>query len=157
MIDGLINSQDYNNHFDWTVSGSVGLRFCATDRGQSSELIAPRVRALDRNNDGVITPPEWDGSEVAFANRDSNGDGVISGQELRAEGRRAGRRANDYDFDALDINNNRIERREWRGGCSRIRAAYQTTGCLPLTSRHRFPPRLRDDAIRGEFLLDVVL
>ena len=121
VVDGLIDSAEYNNNFgEWGVPGSSGIRFCADDAPQSSS-IAPRFRGLDDNGDGVISRAEWNGNNVSFNNQDWNGDGVISGQELRAEGqlraegRRTGRRAADYDFDALDVNNNnRIERREWQ-------------------------------------------
>jgi len=120
-VDGFIDSSEYGGNFgDWGVPGSGGLRFCANgsaapQSAPQSSQIAPRFRGLDDNGDGVISRGEWNGNNVSFNNQDWNGDGVISGQELRTEGRRAGRRANDYDFDALDINNNnRIERREWQ-------------------------------------------
>ena len=121
VVDGFIDSSEYSGNFgDWGVPGSGGLRFCANGAAapqpqpQSSQ-VAPRFRGLDDNGDGVISRAEWNGNNVSFNNQDWNGDGVISGQELRTEGRRAGRRANDYDFDALDVNNNnRIERREWQ-------------------------------------------
>jgi hypothetical protein len=121
VVDGFIDSSEYSGNFgDWGVPGSGGLRFCANGAAapqpqpQSSQ-VAPRFRGLDDNGDGVISRAEWNGNNVSFNNQDWNGDGVISGQELRTEGRRAGRRANGYDFDALDVNNNnRIERREWQ-------------------------------------------
>jgi len=116
-VDGLIDSTEYNNNFgEYEVPGSGGMTYCANNNGgDQSSSIAPRFRGLDDNGDGVITRAEWNGNNVSFNNQDWNGDGVISGQELRNEGRRAGRRAGDYDFDALDANNNnRIERREWQ-------------------------------------------
>lgn len=116
VVDGLIDSTEYNNNFgDYEVPGSGGLTYCANSAGDQSSSIAPRFRGLDDNGDGVISRAEWNGNNVSFNNQDWNGDGVISGQELRAEGRRLGRRAGDYDFDALDVNNNnRVERREWQ-------------------------------------------
>ena len=116
-VDGFVDSSEYGGNFgDWGVPGSGGLRFCANgSAAPQSSQVAPRFRGLDDNGDGVITRAEWNGNNVSFNNQDWNGDGVISGQELRTEGRRAGRRASDYDFDALDVNNNnRIERREWQ-------------------------------------------
>ena len=117
VIDGLIDSAEYNNNFgEWGVPGSGGLRYCANATNQSSSNIAPRFDGMDRNNDGVITRSEWRGNNVAFNNQDWNNDGVLSGDEVDANGRRGGNaRRNDYDFDALDVNNNnRIERREWQ-------------------------------------------
>jgi hypothetical protein len=38
---------------------------------------------MDRNNDGVITRDEWRGSEQSFNVRDWNGDGKLSGNEVR--------------------------------------------------------------------------
>jgi hypothetical protein len=120
VVDGFVDSSEYSGNFgDWGVPGSGGLRFCANGSAPAaapqSSQVAPRFRGLDDNGDGVISRAEWNGNNVSFNNQDWNGDGVISGQELRTEGRRAGRRANDYDFDALDVNNNnRIERREWQ-------------------------------------------
>ena len=123
VVDGFIDSSEYSGNFgDWGIPGSGGLRFCGNGAAapqpqpQSSQVL-PRFRGMDDNGDGVISRAEWNGNNVSFNNQDWNGDGVISGQELRTErteGRRAGRRANDYDFDALDVNNNnRVERREW--------------------------------------------
>jgi len=121
VVDGVIDSAEYNNNFGESgIPGSGGLKFCGNGAvaAQSSQM-APRFQGLDRNNDGRITRREWEGTNVAFNNQDWNGDGVLSGEEVSAGGRRAGRGlgrgASDYDFDALDINNNnRIERREWQ-------------------------------------------
>jgi hypothetical protein len=46
------------------------------------------VQSLDRNNDGVITLREWNGSRRAFNERDTNGDGRITSRELDGWNRR---------------------------------------------------------------------
>ena len=100
----------------------------AQDRGQAKM----RFAAMDRNNDGVIARTEWQGSNRSFDVHDWNGDGVLSGEEVRPGGRRAEGRANeDEEFDSaereyeftnwtaegfrqLDHNrDNRISREEW--------------------------------------------
>jgi hypothetical protein len=47
-----------------------------------------RFQGIDRNNDGVITRAEWRGNDQSFRNQDWNGDGVLSGEEVRPGGRR---------------------------------------------------------------------
>ena len=42
-----------------------------------------RYQGMDRNNDGVITRAEWRGNDRSFRNQDWNGDGVLSGDEVR--------------------------------------------------------------------------
>ena len=42
-----------------------------------------RLRAMDRNRDGVVTRAEWQGSDQSFRQQDRNGDGILSGDELR--------------------------------------------------------------------------
>lgn len=81
------------------------------DHGDKGKDKPTRFRGLDRNNDGKITRDEWRGNDRSFSVHDRNGDGVISGKEvkeaLRAEG---------YD-DFLDIDqdrNGRISLEEWR-------------------------------------------
>jgi hypothetical protein len=120
----LLNSDEYRNSFgDWGVPGSGGLTFCANRNNNSSNNAPPvspitdtRFRGMDTNADGQVTRAEWRGNDRAFQNQDWNNDGLLSGDEVRTGGRRpVARRANDYDFDALDANgNNRIERREWQ-------------------------------------------
>lgn len=44
-----------------------------------------RVRDMDADNDGVVTRAEWRGSDQAFRSHDTNGDGVLSGAEVRDE------------------------------------------------------------------------
>jgi len=88
-----------------------------------------RFRAMDRNRDGAITRGEWRGSDQSFRAHDWNGDGVLSGDEVRAGASRPAatrnedytpnRRATFYDwtqngFKNLDANSDgRVSRDEW--------------------------------------------
>jgi Ca2+-binding EF-hand superfamily protein len=97
-------------------------------RGQADDT---RFRGQDRNNDGVITREEWRGSRQSFDIHDWNGDGVLSGDEVRVGARRSERSIEDEDFDpavadqftnwtetgfaALDRNRDgRVTSNEWR-------------------------------------------
>src|SRR5919201_6684091 len=63
----------------------------------------PRIRfqSMDTDGDGRITRAEWRGSERSFRIHDWNGDGVLSGYELRLDGRRQAA-WDDVDFDSAD-------------------------------------------------------
>ena len=54
-------------------------------KGTSGTVVNPQMRykAMDANNDGVIQRDEWRGAAEAFAQRDWNGDGELSGEEVR--------------------------------------------------------------------------
>src|SRR5215208_4320157 len=47
-----------------------------------------RYQSMDTNRDGVIERSEWRGTDRAFRNEDWNGDGVLSGDEVRQGARR---------------------------------------------------------------------
>lgn len=47
---------------------------------------ADTFAAMDTNHDGKITRAEWTGNAVGFAMLDRNGDGVLSGDELKPAG-----------------------------------------------------------------------
>ncbi len=90
-----------------------------------------RFQGLDRNNDGVITRYEWRGDDRSFRNQDWNGDGELSGDEVRAGAQRQNNWSQDWNrdgrvdnFDAqiaqryrgYDMNaDNRVARSEWPG------------------------------------------
>jgi Ca2+-binding EF-hand superfamily protein len=96
---------------------------------QGGGRAAIRFAGMDRNNDGRITRAEWTGSDRSFAVHDWNGDGVLSGDEVRigAARPRVGEPTFDYPereyqyddwtargFTALDRNRDgRISRDEW--------------------------------------------
>ena len=52
---------------------------------------AMRFAGMDVNNDGVITRREWRGSTRAFEIQDWNGDGILSGEEVRPGANRSDR------------------------------------------------------------------
>lgn len=94
---------------------------------QSRETM--RFQGMDRNRDGVITRSEWRGSDNSFREHDWNGDGVLSGDEVRVGALRPMNRNDDYTpsrppafydwtqagFDRVDRNRDgRITRNEWR-------------------------------------------
>ena len=99
----------------------------ATADAQTGPVSRMRFQALDRNNDGRITRDEWNGNDRSFQNHDWNGDGVLSGNEVRPGSQRNTELA-DHDpnvrernlnwtqnqFNALDHNRDRrLAANEW--------------------------------------------
>src|SRR6186713_3141668 len=80
---------------------------------------------MDSNNDHIITRNEWRGSTTSFDVHDWNGDGRLSGDEVRVgaspQSNNQGRQSSalndwsDAQFRQLDQNrDNRLSRGEWR-------------------------------------------
>ncbi len=96
-------------------------------QGQAQPVSKYRFQALDKNKDGRITREEWDGNARSFQNHDWNGDGVLSGNEVRAgcAARHRARRSQPNRFErnlnwtranftSLDHNrDNRLSANEW--------------------------------------------
>ena len=89
-----------------------------------------RYEAMDTNRDGIVQRAEWRGTDRAFRNEDWNGDGVLSGEEVRQGARRQNwsqdwnrdGRVDNLDaqisqrFRGYDMNtDNRVARSEWPG------------------------------------------
>jgi Ca2+-binding EF-hand superfamily protein len=131
VVDRIVDSAEYNQTFgDWGVPGSGGLRYCgngATSSAVGTAGVAnPQMRWAnqDVNHDGIIQRNEWRGNARAFSLRDWNGDGVLSGDEVRigsdapanAVAARDYRMETSDRFAYLDVNNNgSIDRNEWDG------------------------------------------
>jgi Ca2+-binding EF-hand superfamily protein len=94
-----------------TLSLSGGLVHAQNNQGNDNIM---QYRAMDQNNDGRITREEW---QRSFNNHDWNGDGVLSGDELRPGASRYQETSASSDqFRALDRNNSgAISRSEWTG------------------------------------------
>jgi hypothetical protein len=74
----------------------------AQAQAQTQPVTKYRFQALDKNRDGRITRDEWDGNARSFQNHDWNGDGELSGNEVRPGRQR--------DTDLADHNPNTLER-----------------------------------------------
>ncbi len=70
--------------------------------GQSPARGNMRFAAMDTNNDGVISRREWRGSDVSFREHDWNGDGLLSGDEVRPGARRPGQAQTPGEFNGPD-------------------------------------------------------
>lgn len=135
VVDQIVNSEEYTRTFgDWGVPGSGGLVYCGRGNNTASTSAPSSVNSvntsqmrfagLDRNHNGMIERNEWRGSARAFQIHDWNGDGVLSGDEVRigATPPPESLEAEDYNmspndrFAYLDVNNNGfIDRNEWDG------------------------------------------
>jgi Ca2+-binding EF-hand superfamily protein len=97
------------------------------DRRPSEESL--RFRAMDSDNDGVITRAEWRGTDQGFREQDTNGDGVLSGDEVRRRATARNTPRDDRDQDELNArfrgmdsdNDGVITRAEWRGNAQSFR------------------------------------
>jgi hypothetical protein len=81
--------------------GSAPVATTVEAQGRVSRI---RFQEMDRNNDGVVTRQEWNGSARSFEVHDWNNDGRLSGDEVRVGGRRTA------ELDTVDHNPNRLER-----------------------------------------------
>jgi Ca2+-binding EF-hand superfamily protein len=129
VVDRIVNSEEYTRTYgDWGVPGSGGLMFCGRGNTTAStsgvDTSQMRFAGLDRNRNGTIERNEWRGSARSFQIHDWNGDGVLSGDEVRigATPPSQSLEAEDYNlspndrFAYLDVNNNGyVDRNEWDG------------------------------------------
>jgi Ca2+-binding EF-hand superfamily protein len=121
------------------MAALLGLGLAAPVPADAERQPASRMRfeAMDANHDGRITRDEWRGSDRSFANHDWNGDGVLSGDEVRLGAQRttewgtADHRPNRYEqeiswteqgFHDLDHNRDgRLTTNEWHFDAETLR------------------------------------
>src|SRR5262249_2440061 len=75
-----------------------------------------RMRAMDINNDGVISRDEWKGKPEVFNRLDKNGDGSLTREELADAARREGGRPKPM----KTSNDVKMSRCEWKGNPKRF-------------------------------------
>ena len=83
----------------WSLWTALALGVLAPARAQAQSNTG-RFEGMDRNGDGTITRAEWRGSDESFGRHDWNHDGVLSGDEVWAGGRRGWRRSGEDDLAA---------------------------------------------------------
>jgi Ca2+-binding EF-hand superfamily protein len=92
------------------VLAQDGVQSDDDSRRRRIEANATRVLAMDADKDGVVTRAEWRDDVQGFRQQDTNRDGVLSGDEVRAVA------FQDGDKDGV------ITRGEWRGDVQAFRA-----------------------------------
>lgn len=112
-----------------------------------------RFEAMDLNRDGVITREEWKGNARSFTVQDWNGDGRLSGEEVRVGARR------NTNWETADHNPNRFERNLSWTAAAFTSLDHNRDGRLMVNEWHfdtetfRRVDNNRDNAIsRAEFL-----
>ena len=148
------------------VAGAVSANAQGRGNGPKGKKVQTRFEGMDRNNDGVIARDEWRGSAQSFKVHDWNGDGKLSGNEVRVGASRDDRASNTDNFDyyereyvfddwtdrgfrALDYNrDNRISRDEWHFDREGFRRAdHNGDG---IVSRAEFLAEDEEDDDRGD-------
>ena len=83
------------------VAGAVSVNAQGNGRGRGhlKDTAPIRFQEMDRNNDRVIARDEWRGSDQSFKVHDWNGDGKLSGEEVRVGAARDDRASNADNFD----------------------------------------------------------
>ena len=142
-----------------------------TADAQTKPVSRMRFQALDRNNDGRITRAEWNGNDRSFQNHDWNGDGELSGNEVRPGAQRNTELADhnpnirernlnwtQANFNALDHNRDRrLSANEWHfdlGTFRRVdRDRNDSISLQEFLGGDRLPVHLRDPGGAGSALV----
>ena len=90
-IDGILGSRtraalrQYQKDENLPVTGQLDADTArkVEEARRTSDSDRMKIQGMDANNDGAITRPEYRGDDQSFANHDWNGDGVLSGEEVR--------------------------------------------------------------------------
>jgi Ca2+-binding EF-hand superfamily protein len=97
-----------------------------------------RFQAMDTNHDGKISFKEWRGTEAAFRQQDWNGDGVLSGDEVRPGAKRQTSWNQDWNRDGIVDQQDTLIAQRFRNydnnGDSRV-SASEWTGNRALFQR----------------------
>lgn len=99
-IDGILGSRtrvalrQYQKDENLPVTGRLDADTAqkveeARRTGDSDRM---KIQGMDANNDATVTRQEYQGDDQSFANHDWNGDGALSGDELRPGAHRPDRR-----------------------------------------------------------------
>ena len=135
------------------ASTSAGINAQGQGQGRGRGQSQQRFQGMDANHDGIIQRSEWQGSERAFSNQDWNGDGVLSGPEVRVGAQR------NTTSDQADHSPNGAERNLSWSASAFTNLDHNRDGRLTTNEWHydletfRRVDRNRDNAIsRAEFL-----
>lgn len=150
------------------------LTFAAGIEGQSrlqprAQTSTMRFPEMDRNRDGAITRDEWRGSAQSFRVHDWNGDGVLSGDEVRVGAVRRDRNLSEDDFDPAtpdrfnhwteasfaDVDHNRdgrISSNEWHFDAETFRRVDRNRDGMLTRAEFMSPPADDDRDDRFEHL-----
>src|SRR5215217_7769930 len=104
------------------IAAALASPLASAQNQTTNDSVRMRFRAMDTDNDGVVTRAEWRGSDQAFREQDTNGDGVLSGDEVQGRVGQAARSDRQSRADlsarlrAMDTDNDGVvTRAEWRG------------------------------------------
>ena len=134
------------------IFATTGIDAQGRGRGQNRQ---PQIRfsEMDENGDRIIQRDEWQGSRRAFAVQDWNGDGVLSGDEVRVGAQRH------TNWDEADHEPTRAERNLSWSASAFANLDHNRDGRLAVNEWHydietfRRVDRNRDNALsRAEFL-----
>jgi len=103
------------------LASALSLYVAAPAHAQLRAAAVTRFQDMDTDHNGEISRAEWRGNDRSFRNQDWNGDGKLSGDEIRAGARRGSRGAVETSgtqdrFVELDSNHDGwLTRAEWHG------------------------------------------
>src|SRR3954468_1562930 len=119
--------------------------------GRANSREQMRFRAMDTDNDGVITRAEWRGDDQSFREHDLNHDGVLSGEEVwpravTGGSDRSRREEMAARFERADRNGDgQIARREWTGTTAAFKRMDQDGD--GVVTRDEYFEVVRDSAV----------